>query len=219
MRQIDLDNETLSQLVHLDVSRETTPDLEQIVALTLKWQAKTNLIAPSTVSDIWSRHVLDSVQLKRFLPAESAVIYDLGSGGGFPVLPMACLAKHGQPHSWTAIESNHKKTSYLRNASAALGLRDVLSVCSERIERAAATLPAPDIVTGRALAALGDLLGLSAPWTAQNNEIKFLLHKGREYRAEVDACAANWSFDLVAHQSVVDAESYILELTHVKHIG
>jgi 16S rRNA (guanine527-N7)-methyltransferase len=146
-------------------------------------------------------------------------VADLGSGGGFPVLPLACISKAQGGPRYVAVESNHKKTSFLRNASSQLGLSTHFSVQSDRIEAVVESMSAPEFVTARALTALPNILQLTSEWVSTNPDIRFILHKGREYQAELDACAAHWSFDLVEHESIVDPESRILELTHVKHIG
>src|ERR1700722_1957901 len=76
------------------VSRETAARLDRFVALLLKWQEITHLIAPSTVPILWTRHIADSLQLIDLAPdAETWV--DLGTGGGFPGLVIAC-ALHGK---------------------------------------------------------------------------------------------------------------------------
>src|SRR5256884_397928 len=71
------------------VSRETEARLDRYVALLLEWQAKTNLVAPSTLPNIWTRHISDSLQLLSLAPAAKVWI-DLGSGGGFPGVVLAC---------------------------------------------------------------------------------------------------------------------------------
>src|SRR5437763_6741254 len=71
------------------VSRETEARLERYVDLLLEWQAKTNLIAPSTRPTLWTRHISDSLQLLSLAPAAKAWA-DLGSGGGFPGMVLAC---------------------------------------------------------------------------------------------------------------------------------
>src|SRR6201746_2284066 len=71
------------------VSRETEARLDRYVDLLLQWQAKTNLVAPSTLPNLWTRHIADSLQLLTIAP--SAKIWaDLGSGGGFPGVVLAC---------------------------------------------------------------------------------------------------------------------------------
>src|SRR3954465_4936650 len=71
------------------VSRETELRLDRYVDLLFEWQAKTNLIAPSTLPTLWTRHISDSLQLLSLAPA-AKVWADLGSGGGFPGVVLAC---------------------------------------------------------------------------------------------------------------------------------
>src|SRR5256885_16485344 len=77
------------------VSRETEARLHRYVALLLEWQAKTNLVAPSTLPNLWTRHISDSLQLLDLAPS-AKVWADLGSGGGFPGVGLAC-ALGGRP--------------------------------------------------------------------------------------------------------------------------
>src|SRR6478752_686508 len=71
------------------VSRETEERLDRYVALLREWQAKTNLVAPSTLPQLWTRHIADSLQLLTLAPSAKVWI-DLGSGGGFPGIVLAC---------------------------------------------------------------------------------------------------------------------------------
>src|SRR5450759_4298787 len=71
------------------VSRETEARLDRYVDLLLEWQAKTNLVAPSTLPHLWTRHISDSLQLLTLAPAAKTWA-DLGSGGGFPGVVLAC---------------------------------------------------------------------------------------------------------------------------------
>ena len=74
----------------LPVSRETVDRLARLVGLVRKWQKAENLVAPSTLGEIWTRHVADSAQLVALFPAARRWL-DLGSGGGFPGLVIAIL--------------------------------------------------------------------------------------------------------------------------------
>src|SRR6266853_2822513 len=76
------------------VSRETLERLDRFVALLLQWQQTTNLIAPSTAPQLWTRHIADSLQLLDLAP-EARTWVDLGSGGGFPGLVLACALAGG----------------------------------------------------------------------------------------------------------------------------
>src|SRR4030081_1265858 len=71
------------------VSRETEARLQSYVDLLLQWQAKTNLVASSTLPNLWTRHISDSLQLLTLAP-EAKIWIDLGSGGGFPGVVLAC---------------------------------------------------------------------------------------------------------------------------------
>ena len=75
----------------VDVSRETRDQLEALVNTLVRWQKAINLVSRTTVEDIWTRHVLDSAQLKPLIPAGAVTVVDLGSGGGFPGLVLASL--------------------------------------------------------------------------------------------------------------------------------
>src|SRR6187455_971822 len=71
------------------VSRETEARLDRYVDLLVEWQAKTNLVAPSTLPNLWTRHIADSLQLLDLAPT-AKIWVDLGSGGGFPGVVLAC---------------------------------------------------------------------------------------------------------------------------------
>src|SRR5882757_124303 len=71
------------------VSRETEAQLDAYVDLLLQWQAKTNLVASSTLPNLWTRHISDSLQLLTLAP-DAKIWADLGSGGGFPGVVLAC---------------------------------------------------------------------------------------------------------------------------------
>lgn len=196
----------------LRVSRETEQRLQIFVDLFSKWSRTMNLVAASTVSDVWQRHVTDSLQIYNLLPGPKRWI-DLGSGGGFPgVITAICLAEQGD--GWVhLIESNNKKAAFLRTALAETGARG--SVHPIRIEDAAALVPECDAISARALADLGDLLDYSSSWMLGRPGVTAFFHKGREYRAEVDNAVGRWQFDLVEHQSIVEPESVVLEIANL----
>ena len=75
----------------LNVSRETLCQLEVYLELLRKWQRQINLVANSTMVDVWQRHILDSAQLVRFYPPNTKKILDVGSGAGFPGLVLAIM--------------------------------------------------------------------------------------------------------------------------------
>src|SRR6185436_10476594 len=95
------------------VSRETEERLDRFVELLLTWQKTTNLISPSTIAQIWTRHVADSLQLLDLAP-DARVWIDLGSGGGFPGIVLACALADRPGAVIHLVESNAKKAAFLR---------------------------------------------------------------------------------------------------------
>jgi 16S rRNA (guanine527-N7)-methyltransferase len=193
------------------VSRETYDKLLQFEAEFRRWSARINLAAPSTLADLWRRHILDSAQLFRLEP-DAVEWLDLGSGGGFPGAVMAILLSERAGGRISLVESNRKKSAFLQTI---LGrLQAPATVYPVRIEDAPGQVPRPQIVTARALAPLPDLIGLAAPWLRAG--ARGLFHKGRDYRAELANCADAWRFDLVEHRSVIDDASVILDISNVE---
>ncbi len=192
------------------VSRETFCRLEGLVDRLTKWQRKTNLIASSTIDEIWLRHVADSLQCLALKP-EGRQWLDLGSGGGFPGMVIAAVMADHDDSFVTLVESNNKKAAFLRQASRQIGVR--AKIITSRIEAAGPVMPKPKIVTARALAELPLLLEYSSFWLEEG--ATGLFHKGREYRDEVAKCDGLWTFDLLCHESKVAADSVILEITNL----
>jgi 16S rRNA (guanine527-N7)-methyltransferase len=189
------------------VSRETFERLVAFEALFQKWARRINLSAPSTLGDVWSRHILDSAQLLRLAP-EAQRWLDLGSGGGFPGLVVAILLAERQGSHVDLVESNRKKTAFLQSVIGQFSLP--ARVHALRIDNVHASIGAPDVITARALAPLPDLLGLAEPWLSAG--ATGLFHKGRDYRSEIEESAHQWRFDLLEHRSMIDPQSVILEI-------
>ncbi|MBO6758114.1 MAG: 16S rRNA (guanine(527)-N(7))-methyltransferase RsmG [Roseibium sp.] len=195
-----------------DVSRETVDRLQAYVDLLLKWQKAQNLIAPSTVPDIWVRHVVDSLQTTWALP-DARVWVDIGSGGGFPGIVTAIVLT-GQPGAHVhLIESNQKKAAFLRTALRTVGAPG--TVHAGRIESVAKSWGSGpvDAVSARALAPLSELFRLCEPFTKAGARAVF--HKGQDYAREVAEASHTWSFDLVEKESVVDPSSRMLLFSHI----
>ncbi|TIP17266.1 MAG: 16S rRNA (guanine(527)-N(7))-methyltransferase RsmG, partial [Mesorhizobium sp.] len=147
---------------------------------------------PSTLDDVWRRHILDSAQLARIAPTAMRWV-DLGSGGGFPGLVLGFLLAERPGATIDLVESNRKKASFLQSVVGQFGLP--ARVLARRIDDSYPLVSAPEVVTARALTALPDLLDLAAPWLTKG--ARSLFHKGRDYRAEVEESAHRWTFDLV----------------------
>lgn len=193
----------------LDVSRETEERLTIFVALFQKWAKAINLVAPSTLLEVWNRHIVDSAQIYALQPG-ARIWADLGSGGGFPGIVTGILLA-GIGDGWVhLVESNNKKAAFLRTAILETGAR--ASVHAIRIEQAPAVIERCDAISARALADLDLLLEFGLPWAERNPDLSFFLHKGRDYQREVDKALGRWRFDLVKHASVVEPDSVVLEI-------
>lgn len=176
-------------LFGLPVSRETWKRLEQFIDLLLSRQRSTNLIASSTIPRLWTRHVADSLQLLALAPNARRWI-DLGSGGGFPGLVLACALAGEQGAEVHLVESIQKKAAFLRAAATELSLPAI--VHAQRIEDfASATTERFDVVTARALAPLGRLIGYAIP-LLKNGAIG-LFPKGQDVEVELTQAAKSWT--------------------------
>ncbi len=193
------------------VPRETLADLDAFVRLFEETTAHTNLVARSTLPDIWTRHVLDSAQVQRLKP-DALRWLDLGSGGGFPGIVTAILLKGREGAHVDLVESIAKKAAFLNVAVEHLKLP--ATVWNSRIESLAKRLKQPEFVSARALAPLEKLLGWASPWLTKDAAGMF--HKGRNYGQEVQESLTQWRFDMVVHQSVTEETSAVLEISNLR---
>lgn len=200
------------QSIH-PVSRETFQRLELYVERLKDWQAKTNLVAPSTLDQIWERHIADSLQCIA-LKSDCRSWVDIGSGGGLPALVINAVMIDGPDYQLSMVESNSKKCAFLRQVNRQMGGN--AQVYASRIESVAKQIEIPQLVTARALAALPKLLELASPWLL--NGATGLFHKGREFSSELKECNGLWKFDLVEHQSRIAEDSVLLEISNLKRI-
>lgn len=192
------------------LSELTHDRLKTFEALVAKWSPKINLVAKSTLGDIWNRHIIDSVQLYEHLPHAVNRVADFGSGGGFPGIVMAVLSAQYEPQAQhILVESDQRKATFLREAVRQCGLN--AQVLSERIE-AVPALQA-DVVTARALAALPQLFEWLQPHMRPNATA--ILPKGAAYQSEVDAALEKWQFDLAVHPSRTEPLARILCVTRL----
>jgi 16S rRNA (guanine527-N7)-methyltransferase len=189
------------------VSRETLQRLDRFIDLLLTWQRTTNLIAPSTIQHLWIRHIADSLQLLELAPV-ARIWVDLGSGGGFPGLVLACALAERQDAVVHLVESNAKKAAFLREAKRLTGAAAV--VHAERIERIVEKFSQPlDVVTARALAPFTELLSLCAPLFTRNS-VQGVFLKGRDADAELRDANKSWMMDTTLVPSRTDPHGRII---------
>ncbi|UXU75733.1 MULTISPECIES: 16S rRNA (guanine(527)-N(7))-methyltransferase RsmG [unclassified Paracoccus (in: a-proteobacteria)] len=192
----------------MSVSRETAL-LHSYAALIRKWNPAINLVAPSTLDELEQRHIADSQQLVTAAEAARGHWVDLGSGGGLPGVVVAIC----RPDlAVTLIESDRRKSAFLRNVARELGLANT-TVLNARIE--AAPAQHANHVSARALAALPQLLAYASRHLRSDGTAWFL--KGRTWQSEVDAARKIWQFRLEVTASRTDTEAAILKIMDLKH--
>ncbi len=201
-------------------AKEVLADLEQFCALVEKWQQMQNLVSRETVQALWQRHILDSLQLLPLISdhltgRSPSTIVDIGSGGGFPAVPLAIALKGLTVHTHL-IESRSRKAAFLKTALRELALE--ARVHTARIEDVnPKELGRISVVTARALAPLPLLFSyLHHLWQPG---AKAFLHKGREYGEELKQADSVWRYGVVKHQSKIDPQGVILEISDLERIG
>lgn len=212
MARPDLSADRARALALVPVSRETAARLDRFVALLIDWQGRMNLIAASTVPTLWTRHIADSLQLIAIAP-QARKWADLGSGGGFPGVPIACaLAEQGSAEVHL-IESNKKKAAFLREAVRVTGAPAV--VHAERVadfaERFRGEL---DAVAARALAPLPELLSIAYPLLKRSAQ--GLFPKGQDVEAELTQATKCWSIQASLVPSRTDPKSRVVVIREAK---
>jgi 16S rRNA (guanine527-N7)-methyltransferase len=195
-----------------NVSRESMVKIAAHVDLLRQWQTRINLVAPSTLPGVWTRHVGDSLQLLQHLPDTAGAIADLGSGAGFPGLTLA-LVTGRRTH---LVESNGKKAAFLSEAVRLTGANAI--VHRSRIEEMKwETLGEPvGVVTARALAPLAQLLDYSSPLLSQSALGLFL--KGRDLEGELTAAAKSWRLSYEIFRANGDSNGAVLKVTEANRV-
>jgi 16S rRNA (guanine527-N7)-methyltransferase len=190
------------------VPKGTESRLDRYVELLLEWQAKTNLVAASTIPNLWTRHVADSLQLLGLAPTAKTWI-DLGSGGGFPGVVLACALAEIPGACVHLVERNAKKAAFLREALRVTASPGTVHLAE--IEDSVDMIPGEiDCVTARALAPLHQLIGFAEPWVSQGAKALFL--KGQDVEAELTEATKYWNIQPHLHSSRTGGDGWIVEL-------
>src|SRR5664279_356110 len=190
------------------VSRETEARLDRYVDLLREWQAKTNLVATSTLPTLWTRHISDSLQLLSIAPTAKRWA-DLGSGGGFPGVVLACALAETPGALVHMVERNAKKAAFLRealrvtNSPGKVHLADI----GDSVDRMTGPV---DCVTARAVAPLHQLIGFVEPLVRQGAKALFL--KGQDVESELTEATKYWKIEPRLHPSRTGGEGWIVEI-------
>ena len=196
-----------------NVSRETMTHLQTYVDELCRWQRTINLVGPETLGDVWRRHILDSAQVKDFIPGDARRILDMGSGAGFPGLVLALLMASTPGVEVILVEANVRKSAFLRHIIALTGAPAM--VVTQRLDLA--DLKPVDVICARALAPVAKLLEFARPFTSGHTRCVFL--KGQNLEFELTNASKYWNMQTSQHPSISDPSGKILVVKEYFHVS
>jgi 16S rRNA (guanine527-N7)-methyltransferase len=188
----------------MNVSREIYDKLQLYKKLVEKWSATINLVSSNDIGHLWERHIVDSLQLMKYLVCSDEII-DIGSGAGFPaiVLSIAGIEKI------SLIDSDRKRVSFLNQAKKISDNNvEIINKYWEKTNVAEC-----DVITARACCSIVKLLSITRGVKIRK---KFLLHKGEKYLSEIDEAKKLWLFDYTINDSITREASKIIEIYNLK---
>ncbi len=175
-------------------------------AMLSRWQRTINLVAPSTLPDLWLRHIGDSLQVQAALP-DARHWVDLGSGGGFPGLVTAIVLADTPGAHVHLVESDKRKAAFLGAVS-----RETGAAATVHAERAEVFVPrwneAVDAVSARALAPLDRLVAYAERFVLAGAIGVF--PKGRNAAGELTTLRCDLRFNIESLPSRTDDQSSLL---------
>ncbi|UCB44532.1 MAG: 16S rRNA (guanine(527)-N(7))-methyltransferase RsmG [Spirochaetota bacterium] len=170
----------------IEYSAKTLELFTMFIKELLLWNRKTNLVGTQDADQIIKRHILDSVSVYHLLKSENGSILDIGTGAGFPSVPLKIAAGHLHI---TACERRSKRAAFLRNVSALLGFTDYrILECDVRELR-----DKFDIILARGVGELKALVSLTRNVTKERSMIIAFKGKITEIEKEMKRLKENSS--------------------------
>ena len=192
----------------INPNEDTIYRLKKFVSILREYQKNTNLIGKSTMSTIWTRHILDSAQIEKILPKENKkyITVDVGTGAGFPGLVLAAMGRA----DLLLCEKSKKKNIFLNTVAKECNLN--VKIYNDRIEN----LKEPNIRTiiSRAFAPLKSLI-LKVRHCLYN-DTTLVLHKGGTYMKEIIEAESLFYFNYKCFNSATNSDAKILKIDNVK---
>ena len=191
-----------------DLTKTQIKKIERFVLEMLEFNKHTNIVGKSTLENVWERHIADSLQLSLFISKKKSKIFDLGTGGGLPGIPLSVLGYNNV----FMIDSVGKKIDFVRGVIKLLSLS--AKTQKKRIEKL--EIGKADLIVSRALAPLNKLLSYSLLHSNKNTTSLFL--KGRNAYNEIEIAKKNFNFSLETFKSISSKDGCVLKIKNLKTI-
>ena len=197
-----------------NVSRETIEKLNHFQSFLLEHNLKYNLVSKNQTDKIWMRHIHDSLRILNFFDLNKSMqILDIGSGGGFPAIPLA-IATEKYSMKYTLCESITKKSNFLNLSLELLKLSNT-QVINDRVENLKNMKF--DVITCRAVSKLNKIFTYSHHLTKKNTV--FLLHKGINIVEEINDATKYWFFEHELIKNELEEGSFIVKINKLKKLN
>ena len=175
--------------------------MEALAGLVAGEAVSQNLIAPSTLATMWSRHIVDSAQLIGLAADTPGEWLDIGTGAGFPGLAIAALTDRAV----TLVEPRRRRAAFLSEAAETLGISSQVTVIAAKVE--GVTMSAA-VISARAVSALALLFGSAIQ--CSRRKTLWILPKGQSAREEIATAQQTWHGVFHVEHSVTDPNSLIV---------
>jgi 16S rRNA (guanine527-N7)-methyltransferase len=164
----------------LEVRPDAVPLLERLANELLRWNRSRNLTAITDRDEVLEKHLVDSLTLLPFA-RQARRLLDIGSGAGFPALPLKIACPE---LTVVSVDAVGRKIDFQRHIVRVLGLRDFTALHGriEQLQELSGYRAGFDLVTARALCGLADLLPLAEPFLTRGGRLVAM--KGPEGRQE-----------------------------------
>ena len=191
-----------------DINKERKKLLESYVRMIKKSQESLNLIGRSTISNIWERHIIDSIQILNHLPKEkkNSFLLDVGTGAGLPGVVLSIMGRHDV----ILCEKSPKKSNFLKKVQKELSLNYI--VHNRRIEDI--IIKNVYIIVSRAYASISKLI--LSNFHLISKETILVIHKGKKYMEEIKDAKKIFFFSYKKFKSITSNESVILKIENVE---
>jgi 16S rRNA (guanine527-N7)-methyltransferase len=197
-----------SDIVSEFVLNKTQVDkIDFYISSIIEHNKHTNLVGKSTIENIWDRHVLDCLQLTKYIINKKLKILDLGTGAGLPGLLFSIVGYQRV----LMVDSVKKKTDFVRKIIKDLSL--TAKIQNKRIEKPPTSQH--DIIVSRALAPLVKLLTYARMYSNKNTTSLFL--KGRNATSEIDIASKVYFFEFEKIKSLSSDDGCVLKINNIKN--